>query len=150
MPDQQDDHPEPKQYDGRVVAQPQIQLLIQIAAIVVDLTFYTVMNRLAPPDASEDDSDREEVDHHDVGDDYEGSFHIINGYICKLRTQQHAPGQNTSSWEKLGERHHQSLESIAGPRANCRTCYPCPSTSYSWYVCADPILSPSVSERSIS
>jgi hypothetical protein len=115
-------------------------------------------------DPSEDESDHEEIDHPDVDDDddddYEGNFHITGGYMpCKLRTQQHVPWQNASSWGKLGEHHHRSLprrprgpglESIAGSRADCRTCYRCPLTSYSWYVCADPILSPSVAEWPIS
>ena len=58
----------------------------------------------------EDESDHEEIDHPDDDDDYEGSFHIIHGYMrCKLRIQQHAPWQNASSWERVEERHHQSL-----------------------------------------
>jgi hypothetical protein len=105
-------------------------------------------------DASEDESDHEEIDHPDVDDNYEGNFHITDGYMsCKLRTQQHAPWQNALSWEKLGEHHHRSLprrprgpDSIARSRGDCRTCCRCPSTSYSWYVRADPILSPSVAE----
>ena len=109
-------------------------------------------------DASEDESDHEEIDHPDVDDDYEGKFHTIDGYIpCKLRKQQHAPWQNASSWKKLGEPHRQSpprrprgLESIAGSRADCRTCYRCLLTSYSWYVRADPILLPSLAGRPIS
>ena len=109
-------------------------------------------------DASEDESDHEEIDHPDVDDDYEGNFHITDGYMpCKLHTQQHAPRQNALSWGKLGEHHHRSLprrprglESIAGSRADCRTCYRYPLTSYSWYVRAKPILSPSVAERPIS
>ena len=106
----------------------------------------------------EDESDHEEIDHFDDDDDYEGSFHIIHGYMrCKLRIQQHAPWQNASSWERVEERHHQSLPRrprglvpIAGFRADCRTCYRYPLTSYFWYVLADPILSPSVAERPIS
>jgi hypothetical protein len=114
--------------------------------------------------ASEDESDHEEIDHPDVDDDddddYEGKFHIANGYMpCKLYTQQHAAWQNALSWGKLGQHHHRSLprrprglKSIAGSMADsdCRTCYRCPLTSYSWYVRADPILSPSVAERPIS
>jgi hypothetical protein len=113
-------------------------------------------------DASKDESDHEEIDHpdddDDDDDDYEGNSHITNGYMpCKLRTQQHAPWQNALSWGKMGEHHHRSLprrprglESIAGSRADCRTCCRCPLTSYSWYVRAGPILSPSVAERPIS
>ena len=105
----------------------------------------------------EDETDHEEIDH-DVDDDYEGSFHIINSYIqCKLRTQQHAPWRNASSWEKLEERHHQSLPRrprvrvpIARSRADYRTCYRCPLTFYFWYVIADPILSPPAADRPIS
>ena len=38
-------------------------------------------------DASEGESDNEEIDHLDEDDDYEGNFHIADGYIpCKLRT----------------------------------------------------------------
>ena len=111
-------------------------------------------------DASEDESDHEEIDHPgvDEDDDYEGNFHITDGYMpCKLCTQQHVLLQNALSWGKSREHYHRSLprrprglETIAGFRADCRTCYCCPSTSYSWYVRADPILSPSVAERPIS
>lgn len=107
--------------------------------------------------ASEDESDHEEIDHPEVDDDYEGSFHITKGYMsCKLRTQQHAPWQNALSWGKSGEHHHRSLplsprglESIGRSRADYRTCYRCPLTSYSWYVRVNPTLSPSVAERPI-
>jgi hypothetical protein len=103
-------------------------------------------------DASEDESDHEEIDYADVDDDYEGNLYIIECHMpCKLRTQQHAPWQNALSWRDLGEHHHRSLprmprglESIAGFGADYRTCYPCPLTSYSWYVRTGPILSPSV------
>jgi hypothetical protein len=94
-------------------------------------------------DASEDESDHEEIDHPavDDDDDYEGKFHITDCCMpCKLRTQQHAARLNALSWGKLGKHHHRSLprrprglESIAGSRADCRTCYRCPLTSYSWY-----------------
>ena len=111
-------------------------------------------------DASEDESNHEEIDHpnDDDDDDHEGNFHITDGYMpCKLHTQQHAPWQNALSWGKLGEHHHRSLprrlrglESNAGSRADCRTCYRCPLTFYSWYVCAGPILSLFVAEQPIS
>jgi hypothetical protein len=109
-------------------------------------------------EASEDESDHEEMDHLDVDDDYEGDFHIADGYMsCKPCAQQHVPWQNALSWGKLGEHHHRSLprrpggrESIAGSRADYRTCYRCPLTSCSWYVRADPVLLPSVAERPIS
>jgi hypothetical protein len=124
---------------------PHLAAILQFTAILVNLTYNIVMDRFAAlylrtPDASEDESDHEEIDHPGVDDDYEGNFYIIDGYTpCKLRTQQHVLWQNASSREKLREHHHQSppqrprgLESSAGSRADCGTCYRCPLTFYSW------------------
>ena len=109
-------------------------------------------------DASEDESDHEEIDHPNDDEDYEGKFHITDDYMpCKLHTQQRAPWQNALSWERLGKHHYRSLPqrprglgSNAGSRADCRICYRCPLTSYSWYVRAGPVLSLSVAEQPIS
>jgi hypothetical protein len=47
-PEPQDHEPEPQQHDGRMVAPPQVVLLIQIAAIAVELSSNFVMNHFAP------------------------------------------------------------------------------------------------------
>lgn len=103
-------------------------------------------------ESSEDESDHDPDD----DDDYEGDFLPYRGYLpCKLRTQQHAPRQSALSWRKLGAHHHRSLprrsrrlESIAGSRADCRTCYRCPLMPYSWYA-QRQIPSPPVAEQPI-
>jgi hypothetical protein len=48
QPEPQDDRPEPQQHDGRAIAPPQVLLLVQITAVVVQLSGNLVMELFAP------------------------------------------------------------------------------------------------------